>query len=284
MIRAVLVQHAQHEGIAAPEHVPREIGARLAQYRCDRGTIGNDRHVAVLTAATVLILAVRPLQIRHLLGQLAHHLTLVIHGMGVERVTGRAEFGALNVRGLLRDEARRRAHEVLSTVVDIEGAEDLALVQRQRRIDQETAGEAFLLTEILAEDLVANRARGSVERRGGAHRPGGEIREDLAITTADGSSEPRHGHVAGRAFVFDGRSRFGMIEYLPPHRGLPVRIPRRVRHHRGPPIETDGHVLADSGGQTAVTGDATVRVHERPGLILQEAGRPSSLGPRGGSE
>ena len=104
------VEDPRHEEVAAAEDVARDL------LSCGRpSTLGDLHlaldlgHVAVLAALLVGVRAVPPLEVGHLLGQLADHLALVVEGVGEQGVAGGAELGALDVRRLRRAEARGRA-------------------------------------------------------------------------------------------------------------------------------------------------------------------------------
>jgi hypothetical protein len=64
--------------------------------------------------------------------------------------------------------------------------------------------------------------------------------------------------VAAAALVLDRLGGPRVVRHLPTNRGLPVRIPSTVRHHGGPPIESDRDVEAPRGGHALVAGEAAV--------------------------
>ena len=99
--------------------------------------------------------------------------------------------------------------------------------------------------------------------------PNGKMAEDLSRPGVGSRGSARHRHVAGGARVFDLRTRRRMIERFAPHGGLPVRIARRVGHHRPAPVGPDGHVFASRSRQSVVTRKAGVGRPKTEGCRLE---------------
>src|SRR5262245_30137605 len=106
-VRTKPVQDPLHEEIAADEGVPRKTHSRLAEDRGDPHLCFDHRHVARLTTACALEVAVLPLLVRHLFRQLADDLALRIQGLGDERMARGAQLRRLDVFALCRFEGRR---------------------------------------------------------------------------------------------------------------------------------------------------------------------------------
>ena len=233
----------------------------------------DDRHVAGLAAAlfggecTVL-----PFLERHLFRQLADHLSFGTERLRHERVTRRADFGLPYVRGFRRLEARRRPHDGRHPALDLEGAEHRPLLARPCATragigggDDVASGEAGCRAEILIGNLMAHGARDAVvgETIGPtAFASDGQVIEDASLRTVDTRLCSRHRHVARRATVLNRLCRRGVIGHFPPHAGLPVRIARRIGHHRRPPARADRHVFSRRRAQAVVARHALIRGRE----------------------
>ena len=139
------------------------------------------------------------------------------------------------------------------------GAEDGPLAVGPIGVDPEVAGEARLGPQPLVGDLVTKRAghtvRGKQVLRGGG-RTDRQVFEDGPEAAAGIRLVAGHRHVALGALILDGGGGLRMVHRFAPDRRLPVRIARRIGHHRGPPVESDGDVLAGGGGESVVTGEA----------------------------
>ena len=172
---------------------------------------------------------------------------------------------------------RRRLHQPDPVVLDLEGAEDGPLAVGPLGVNPEVAGEARLGPQPLVGDLVTQRAghavRGEQIRRGGG-RTDRQVFEDGPEAAAGIRRVAGHRHVALGAFVLDGGAGLRMVHGFAPDRRLPIRIARRIGHHRGPPVETDGDVLPGVGDESVVTGEAglaggeQIRGVNRAGLRL----------------
>jgi hypothetical protein len=86
----------------------------------------------------------------------------------------------------------------------------------------------------------------------------GQVRENFAETALQLGFVTRDGHVAVGATIFDDSSRFGMVQILAPHAGLPVRVARRIRHGARAPFETDRYILARWSREAVVTGQTAI--------------------------
>ena len=133
-----------------------------------------------------------PLEIGHLLGDLADHFAARTERFREERVARRAQLRLPDVRGLRLPELRRGVHDRRQSLVDLERAEDRpglvdprGLAERPHGAHDVAAGEARRRSQLLAGDLVTDGAGHAVVREpvvpGGArsHR---QVREDLALS------------------------------------------------------------------------------------------------------
>ena len=117
------------------------------------------------------------------------------------------------------------------------------------------ADEALRRAQAIRRDLMTHRARHAV---GGERAVAvgaaldGKVREHLAFAAVGVRLCARHRHVAGRALVLDRALLERVIDGFAPHRRLPVRVARRVRHHRGAPRDADRHVFAAGRHQAVV--------------------------------
>jgi hypothetical protein len=152
-------------------------------------------------------------------------------------------------------------HQTTPPGVDVERTEHPPLARRRRHAHHEPTGEALWRAEAVWRDLMADRARDAVGGEPvlfGLSCANRQMLEELAELAARSSTNGRHRHVADRALVFDLARRRWMIYRLASDRGLPIRIARRVRHHRRAPRQPDRHILARRRREPVVAGKAFV--------------------------
>ena len=288
---AMGVKHAFHDEVGADEGVAMDAVARDAEERGHLDGLVDGRHVALLAGLGFAIAGVQPLEVNHLLGELANLFAAGSEGLGVESVAGAAEAGVANVRGLHRRIAGGGGvHERDVGSVDIVGAVDQTGWLGGAG-DDDVADIGGGCAEAVGLDLMADGAGDAVgsgrvvfaielERKTG---------EDGCFAVLRFIHQVLHGHVADGALVLDGRGGLGVIEGFAAHASLPVGITRGVGHDAGTPLKADGDVLAFAGLHAVVAGDAAVggaehirRVGLR-GLHTGNAGQDEGEGERGGS-
>ena len=131
------------------------IGASPALPAC--GTTGK--------SGSCRVIAVLPLEVRHLLRQHSHLFSARAARRRVQRVAGRAQLRAANVRRLLRLEpAGRSLHDVLVPCSIANGPYSGMLALRLRGIDHKVPAEALLGAELLFADLVTHGAGHAILR------------------------------------------------------------------------------------------------------------------------
>ena len=241
--------------------MPRETGAGLAEDRRDRDVLFHHRHVARLAASRLLVVAVQPFLVRHLLRQLADHLALCVERLGEERVARRAQFRRANVLGFHRLKRRRRLHDRGVSLVDLERTKDVTRAGRGFLVDLEPPDETFPLAQILVGDLMTDRAGHAIVRQPivALAQVRRQVGERFPFAAGQPGFVPHHRHVADGAFVLDERGSGGVIAELAPHTGHPVRIAAGVGHHAGPPVGADRDVLAGRRRDAVVAGKTAIR-------------------------
>ena len=134
------------------------------------------------------------------------------------------------------------------------------------RTYHEVAVETGFLAQIVGSNLMAGGARHPVERE---HRAfvallsGLEVLEHFSKVAVRPGKRARHGHMAGRAGIFDFCLGARMVRHLAAHGCLPVGVARRMRHHGPAPDMPDGHVFPIRVGKIAVAGYTLIRSGER---------------------
>ncbi len=263
---AMGVENFRHEDISAAENVPRHRLAGHTEDARDRHLAFDHRHVAALTAADAGKRAVLPLEVGHLLGQLAHHLTVGIESVGEEGVAGGADLRALDVVALCGQKTGGGTHQAGSTGIDFVRPEDLPLALGGGGVETEACREAGALAEILVLDLMTDGTRYAVNGQNIAVAEG-KVAEDLALASFGIGLEARHRHVAGRALVLD-RGRGGRVnQRLAFHGGVPVGVAGRVGHHRAAPADADRDILTGRSHEAVVAGHAALRGDEEVGNL-----------------
>ena len=262
---AVPVEHPEHKRVAAAEPVLGHAVAIRTQHGRNRRRI-NRRHVAILATLRLPVPALRPLQVRHLLGEPPlQRVAVVVVGGREERVAGGAELRLLDVRAMRRDESGGGGHHSREPLLDIvERAEERRAVGGRRGAgrDDVSAVEALVLAEVVRRDLMADRARHAIPRLGRLRRRrrrAAGVREHFAHSAIGPRGGARHRHVAGGARVLDRSLQPRVVHRLPPDGRLPVGVACRIRHHGRPPRMANGDVGALVVYDVAVTGDALIR-------------------------
>jgi len=163
-------------------------------------------------------------------------------------------------------ESAGRAHDCLAPLVNGERPVSDALAGRTLLVDFEAGREALRLTEVVGLDLVTDRAGHTIlgER---IHRAGvaveRQMREHAALAPGKIGGIAGHRHVTGRALILDRGRGLGILQHLAPNRRLPVRIARRVGHHRWAPVLADRDTATAGTCQAVVAGHAAVAGHEQ---------------------
>ena len=169
---AVLVQHAEHERVAAAKGVLRHAAAAEPSTEAIGVSPSDLGHVAALAALRVAIFAVQPLLIRHLLRQLADRFAGLVERRGEQRVARRAELRPLDVRASRRHEARRRAHDRLSARDRPSYGPNSGRAPRLVRAISKPPSKLACSPRFVGGDLMADGARHAVDARAHARRVG----------------------------------------------------------------------------------------------------------------
>ena len=143
---------------------------------------------------------------------------------------------------------------------NIEGPVLRVLVLGPGSRDHEFSIEAVSGSQFFFADLVANGTGDTIFGSYGIllvwiER---EMCEDFALLPLKFGLIARDRHMTDGAFVLDVGNDFGMVHGFAPHAGLPVRIPRRIRHDARTPGEPDGNVVTVRGREFVVTGETAV--------------------------
>src|SRR4029077_2395908 len=110
----------------------------------DTNRFVNLRHVAVLTALLINVVAGQPFLIRHLLRDLPDHLPAGSQRFGDQRVAGRAQFRLPDLLAVGGTEASRGgSHDAPLPFLDLERAKLVALASLMGGINDEPADEAI---------------------------------------------------------------------------------------------------------------------------------------------
>ena len=191
--------------------------------------------------------AVPPLEVRHLLGQRADDAPARLERLGVQRVAGGAQLRLPDVRRFGRTTPVAECISAARPSSTSNGPNTGAAVPRWLGRTTKPPDEALARAEAIGGNLMAERAGDAV---GGqpcslpAARPTADARTPAPRPPAARRRGARHRHVTDRALVLDRVGRRRVVDGLAAHRRLPVRIARRVRHHRGAPGRADRDVLA----------------------------------------
>src|SRR5690242_2926011 len=117
---------------------------------------------------------------------------------------------------------------------------------RSRGFDHKSAIETLPSSQLFPADLVTHRAGHAILSRSRFFGVSLErqMGEDLTFAALPFCLVVRHGHVASGADVFDIGARFRMVDRFSPYTALPIRVTRRIRHHAGTPIESNGDIFS----------------------------------------
>ena len=236
--------------------------AHRAEYPRDRRWLGHFRHVARLTALSVVELAVQPLLIRHLLRQAADRLPVRPQRLRQKRVTRGAELRLADMRGLRRPISfGGTEHDAPMTGLQFERPVLGSRIGPGGRLHDEAAVVALARSEALGADLMAHGARDAVGRLTPFLFVGRErqMREHAPLFAAQLRLVPRNRHMADRALVLDRRRCARVVHRLAADTRLPVRVARGIGHDARAPVEADRHVVARCGEQSVVARDAPIR-------------------------
>ena len=83
--------------------------------------------------------------------------------------------------------------------------------------------------------------------------------ENAALSPFGARFGARHGHVTRGAFILDRSALLRMIDRFAAHTSLPVRIARRVRHHRRAPARANRHIFTGRCRKAVVTCHTPIR-------------------------
>jgi hypothetical protein len=161
-LRPVPVEHPGHEEVSALEGVAAHVPTWVGKDPRHGGLPFHHGHVAVLAGGVPGVGAVLPFQVRRLLRELSHLLTVRVQGVGEQGVAAGAELGALNVDRLPGQELRRRPHDPGAPLVNLEGAVDPPLPHGGGLVDGVAPREALPPPQVAVLDLMADGAGNAV--------------------------------------------------------------------------------------------------------------------------
>src|SRR5580704_201389 len=276
-VLAIVAENPLHEEVCPNKRVMPRALAQLSEERGDWSLFFHLGHMARLATAFAGVIAVLPLLVRHLLGQSPGGFAVLAQGSCVQRVAGSAKSRIANLRAFFRKESSGRAlHYPLMARIDNERPMLGPPIRRLRRVDYEIADVTGWSAKVLFGDLVTHRAGDAVRRFCIVLliRIEWKAGEDIHLLLLRVCVEVRHGHVAMRTFVLDLRCRRWMVNRLPPHASLPVRIARGVGHDACAPIEPDGIVCS------RLRFHAVVASHAAVGCLKILRGRGTPVSPK----
>src|ERR1700757_1004850 len=158
-IITIPVQHLLHEEIASLENVLVQPLPRVAEHGRDAHRFVHLGHVALLARRLRGIVAMQPLQVRHLLRQVADIFAAITSRGGVKLVAGTAQSGIADViaaSGL--ESSGRSIHDVLVSRSNVEWPVLGARIFRRGRFHYESPVEAVAGSKFFFADLMADRA------------------------------------------------------------------------------------------------------------------------------
>ena len=150
-----------HEEVGAGKRVTTDIFARRTSECCDGGGLADGGHVAGLAGLFVVVVAVKPLEVRHLFGEAAGGLSGGVEGGGVKGMAGAAEGRLLEMIGLGDGKAG-------GEIVNGDGARlsSIGTVERTRVLADRSDGEIAVVgvgrAQSLRLGLVADGAGNAV--------------------------------------------------------------------------------------------------------------------------
>ena len=142
---------------------------------------------------------------------------------------------------------RRRSHDGRRALRRSANGPKIGARRGRRPGDDEPADEALARSELVARNLMAHRAGHAVVRQPvlvRRARSTGRCANTWPLRPFGARRRARHRHVADRALILDVRGSARVVDRFAADTRLPVRIARRVRHHRRAPVDADRHVLA----------------------------------------
>src|SRR5207302_6789184 len=133
-----------HEEVCADKRVKPGAFALFAEHARDLNLPVDLRHVAILTALLVSVIAVDPLRVRYLFGKGANHFTARAQGRGDECVAGGAQFGFADMLAFLGAiTLGGRPHDGDLAFLNLEWAVLRSIAVRAGTVDHEAAVETF---------------------------------------------------------------------------------------------------------------------------------------------
>src|SRR5438128_8252119 len=142
--------------------------------------------------------------------------------------------------------ASRGLHDALLSGLNRNGTVLRMGSGRSRGFDHKPAIETLSSPQLFPADLVTHRAGHAIFSRSGflsvsLKRQKGK---DLGLAALPFCLIVRHGHVASGADVFNVGARFRMVDRFSPYATLPIWVARRIRHHTGTPVESNGDIFS----------------------------------------
>ena len=264
---AVTAEQPQHERVAADKRVLRQAVAIVTKHRRNAHGSRRARHVARLATGLFGVeRAVLPFLVVHLLGQAANHLAVWTKCFRDQRMARRAQLRLLDVRRLDLLVAGHRLHDAPPAGINRVWPLHLANALRVGAGHDEAAVEAFGHAELVFRNLMAHGARHAIARQLALVRQvqvrERQTREHFAGVAGRLRHALVHRHVARGALVLNGRGLRRVIDRLATNARLPIRIPRRIGHHRRSPGGADRDVGAIGGDDLVVAGDAVGGMRE----------------------
>src|SRR5205807_7370318 len=144
-------------------------------------------------------------------------------------------------------------HDALLPLCNRERAVLGPVVLAFRRFDDKSSIETLARAQLFFADLVTDRTCNAIL----GHTLGvfckGQEREHLALFSLLLRFVTRGRHMADRAFVLNIAFRLRMVDDFPTNAGLPIRVPRRIRHDTGAPVEAYRNILTAGRSELVMT-------------------------------
>src|SRR5262245_65353293 len=118
--------------------------------------------MTALTALFGSVVAVLPLEKRHLFRQPPDRLSSRTERRREQGMAGRAHFGLPDVHPLGWHHSGCRIHDACLSTLDLERTEHRSLFERRRAVDDVTASETFRRAEPFGPNLMADGARHAI--------------------------------------------------------------------------------------------------------------------------
>src|SRR5581483_11567341 len=167
----------------------------------------NLRHVTILAALFVAIVAMEPFEIGHLFRQLADGFASCSTRDGVERVARGAQLRVANMEIVRRPKAASRGpHDALIGLLNVERTVLRVILLVFRRIHDKAAVKTFARAKFFLSNLMTHGARNAVFGLASALFLfiEGKMYKHLAQMAVQFCLVPRNRHVADRALVLNG--------------------------------------------------------------------------------